>query len=78
MRFKNISDIDGLFQVIDQCKGRVDIVTNDMVLNLKSDLAKYFVLAQAFSDGVVKDMELVAFNQEDRERLIEFMMNGRR
>lgn len=80
MRFKNVSeaDIEGLFKVVDQCHGRVDIVTNDMILDLKSELVNYFLFTKAFSDGAITDMELVAFEKEDRERLIEYMTKWRK
>lgn len=73
MKLKNVSNIDGLFDVIKQCNGRVDIVTDDMVLNLKSEIARYFVVSQALSDGVIREIELVVFNQEDRANILDFM-----
>lgn len=76
LKLKNVTDIEGLFKVIDECKGRVDIITDDMILNLKSNLAKYFALAQVFSDGAIGSMEIIAFNPEDNAKLLNFMMRG--
>jgi hypothetical protein len=77
MKVTNITNIDGLFKVIDNCVGKVELVTNEGDrLNLKSKLSQYVALANVFSDGKIDELELVAYEKEDINRLINFMYNG--
>ena len=77
MKVQNITDIDGLFKVIDECKGRVELVTGEGDrLNLKSKLSQYVSMANIFSNGEIPELELIAYGKEDTDRLINFMING--
>lgn len=79
MKIQNITDVEAFFKVIDSCKGTVELVTGEGDrLNLKSKLCQYVSMANIFSDGNVEipELELVAHEQEDVEKLIEFMING--
>lgn len=74
MKLNNVRDIEGLFRVIDQCKGKVELVGDDIRINLKSKLSQYFSLAKLFSDGEIPEMELKTEYGEDARRLMEFLM----
>lgn len=77
MKVTNITNIDAFFKVIDDCTGKVELVTNEGDrLNLKSKLSQYVALANVFSDGKIDELELVAYEKEDINRLINFMYNG--
>ena len=77
MKITNIKDIDKFFGVVDKCKGRVELVTGEGDrLNLKSKLTQYVSLANIFSNGDIPELEIVASEKEDIERLMEFMING--
>ncbi len=76
MKVENIKDINKFFSVVDECKGKVELVTGEGDrLNLKSKLSQYVSLANIFSDGVIKELELVAYEPEDIDRLFKFMIN---
>ena len=46
MKVQNITDIEGFFKVIDECKGKVELVTGEGDrLNLKSKLSQYVSMA---------------------------------
>mgnify|MGYP003401089558 FL=1 len=76
MKIENIKDINKFFQVIDSCKGKVELVTGEGDrLNLKSKLSQYVSLANIFSDGSIKELELVAYEPEDTQKLINYMIN---
>ena len=76
MKVQNISDINKFFQVVDSCKGRVELVTGEGDrLNLKSKISQYVSLANVFSDGTIKEMEILASEPEDIQKLMEFIMN---
>ena len=71
------TDIDKFFEVIDSCKGRVELVTGEGDrLNLKSKLSQYVSLANIFSGGEIPELEIVAYEKEDIDKLLSFMING--
>lgn len=76
MKLLNVKNIDKLFEIIDQCEDKVELVGDDIRLNLKSKLAQYFSLAKLFSEGEIPELELIAYNENDRMKLINFMMSG--
>lgn len=77
MKFNNLTDIDGLFQVIDKCEGKVELVTEEGDrLNLKSKLSQYVSFAKIMSDGVIRELEIVAYEPADNQKLMNFMVTG--
>ena len=75
MKIDNIKDIDGFFKVVDQCKGKVELVTGEGDrLNLKSKLSQYVSLAEIFSNKEIPEMEIVLSEKEDMEKMLTFMM----
>lgn len=77
MKVQNITDIDKFFEAVNDCEGKVELVTGEGDrLNLKSQLARYVALAKVFSDGTIKEVELVVYNPKDVENLIEYMLCG--
>lgn len=77
MKITNITDVNAFFKVLDECKGKVELVSSEGDrINLKSKLSQYFALATVFSDGYIKELELVATDKDDVERLIKYMYQG--
>ena len=77
MKVQNITDVEGFFKVVDSCKGRVELVTGEGDrLNLKSKLSQYVSLANIFSAGENPELEVIAYEKEDTDKLIQFMMDG--
>lgn len=79
MKVTNIQNIDAFFRAIDECKGKVELVTSEGDrLNLKSQLSKYVSLAKMFSDGkLIKEVDLVVYEKDDIDRMISYMMDPR-
>lgn len=78
MRITNINNIEKFFEVVDQCKGKVELVTGEGDrLNLKSKLCQYVSLANIFSNGEIPELEIIAHEPEDVNRLVAFMMDGK-
>ena len=76
MKVQNIKDIDAFFKTVDDCSGRVELVTGEGDrLNLKSKLSQYVSMA-IFSGGEIPELEIIAYEPEDTDRLIKFMMNN--
>ena len=77
MKVSNIKDIQKFFDVVDSCAGKVELVTGEGDrLNLKSKLSQYVSLANIFSGGEIPELEIIAYEPEDTDRLIKFMMNN--
>ena len=77
MKVQNNTDIDKFFKVVDSCKGKVELITGEGDrLNLKSKLSQYVSMANIFSNGEIPELELVAHEPEDINRLVDFMING--
>lgn len=77
MKVQNIKDVNKFFEVVDSCKGRVELVTGEGDrLNLKSKLSQYVSMANIFSNGEIPELEVIAYEKEDTDKLIQFMMDG--
>lgn len=77
MKVSNIKDVDKFFEVVDSCTGKVELVTGEGDrLNLKSKLSQYVSLANIFSGGEIPELEIVAYEKEDIDKLLNFMING--
>ena len=77
MKVQNITDIDKFFEVVDRCSGKVELVTGEGDrLNLKSKLHQYVSIANIFSNSEIPELEIVAYEPDDIERLTEFMLKG--
>lgn len=77
MKVQNITDIEKFFRVVDSCSGKVELVTGEGDrLNLKSKLAQYVSMANIFSCGEIPELEIIAHEPEDVDKLLNFMING--
>ena len=78
MKLCNVKDIEGLFDAIGKCKGRVDLVGKDISLNLKSELAKYFAFTKLMTDGKnsINELEIMVYDPEDVKLLMHYMISG--
>ncbi len=71
MRVTGIKDVEAFIKVIDSCSGRVELVTAEGDrLNLKSRLAQY-----VFADDSLRELEIIASEPEDVNKIIGFLMN---
>ena len=76
MKVMGIKDIDKFFEVVDSCEGRVELVTGEGDrLNLKSKLSQYVSLAIIFSNGEIQELEIVAYEKSDIDKLMEYMIS---
>lgn len=77
MKLMHINDMDKFFEMIDSCEGKIELVGDDIRLNLKSKLAQIVSLANIFAAGhEVPELEIVAYNQNDANKIIQFMIDG--
>ncbi len=75
MKVTNIKDVNKFFEVVDSCKGKVMLVTDEGdQLNLKSKLSQYVSLANIFSGGNIPEMDIIASEPEDVQKIVDYMM----
>lgn len=78
MKIKNISNIKDFLEVVDKCRGKVELISPEGDrLNLKSKLTKYVALSEllgASSSLNVADLDIVAYDSKDVARLLEFIV----
>ena len=77
MKITNIKDTEAFFEVIDSCKGKVELVTGEGDrLNLKSKLSQFVSLANIFkAEENIPELELIAYEPEDAKKLLEYMVS---
>ena len=79
MKIQNITNVDSFFDTVQKCKGKVELVSPEGDrLNLKSKLTQYLAIAEIFSGGYIRELELVVYNREDIDLLINYMMEPNR
>lgn len=77
MKIKNITNPQRFFDVIQHCKGRVELVTSEGDrLNLKSKLCQYIALTQMFKDARIDDVEIIVSEPDDIALLLDFLVKG--
>lgn len=77
MKLTNITNVDKFFKVVDKCEGKVELITgNGDRLNLKSKFNQYTAMIKMLAHGTIKQMEIVAEQKKDTQKLIAFMING--
>ena len=78
MKVQNIKEIDKFFEVVNSCTGKVELVTGEGDrLNLKSKLSQYVSVANIFSNGEIPELEIVASEPEDEEKIASFLETNR-
>lgn len=78
MKITNIKNVDDFFKLVDQCKGTVELVSAEGDrINLKSKLSQYLSMATVFSNGYIKELEVVAHEPEDVKLLMDAMYEGK-
>lgn len=78
MKVTKINDVNKLFEVVDSCSGKVELLTEEGDrLNLKSKLCQYVSLATIFSsDAEIPGLEIIAYERDDIDKLFKFMMEN--
>ena len=76
MRITNIENVEEFFKMIGECRGTVELVTDEGDrLNLKSKLSQSLILANVFSHGKFDEVQIVAHEKEDIDRIYRYLMS---
>ena len=75
MKINKVTDVEGLFQVVEECKGEVELITGEGDrLNLKSKLCQIISLSSIFPMmSEIPNLEIVALEPEDMEKIASFL-----
>lgn len=75
MKVDKVTDVEGLFNVVDACKGQVELITGEGDrLNLKSKLCQIISLSSIFPMmAEIPNLEIIAHEPEDMEKIAEFL-----
>lgn len=74
MKVKKVTDIPAFFQAVDQCKGRVELLTGEGDrLNLKSKLCQFLSVGQIFAKSEELHLEIIASEEEDLQQLCKYV-----
>lgn len=77
MKVKNITNIEKFFEVIDKCKGKVELITSEGdILNLKSKLNQYIAFSHVFAEAKIDEIEIITHDPEDMHKLLEYLIRG--
>ena len=77
MKVMNITNLEKFFNVIDQCEGKVELVTeNGDRYNLKSKLSQCVSLAKSVFGGNISELELITHNSADTNKIYRYMLNN--
>lgn len=75
MKVDKCEDIEGLLNVVDSCKGEVELITGEGDrLNLKSKLCQIISLSSIFPMmKEIPNLEIIAHEPEDMEKIAVFL-----
>lgn len=78
MKVNNIENPKEFMELVDECVGKVELITADGDrLNLKSKLCQYVSLVSIFtSASQIPSLEIIAHEAEDRKKIMDYMMKG--
>ncbi|WP_346356072.1 polya polymerase [Azotosporobacter soli] len=77
MKILQVTNVERFMEVIDQCKGSIELVTSEGDrLNLRSKLCQYVALSKIFSEAKIEDIEIIASDPEDLTLLLQYMIRG--
>lgn len=73
MKIKKVTNAPEFFKVVDNCQGRVELLTGEGDrLNLKSKLCQYLSMSQIFSRSEELHLEIVASEEKDLQKLYKY------
>ncbi len=76
MKIMNITDTQKFFEVVDGCKGKVELITSEGDrLNLKSKLCQFVSLTKIFDLTEKIDIELICEDPQDTLKLLDYVVN---
>ena len=76
MKLYNVKDVKALFDTVQDCEGRVEMVLPSQNISLNDNTVLTEALCQAMPEEGLREIELVAEKTEDVYKLLHFAMRG--
>ena len=77
MTLTNVTNVEKLLKTIEECEGKVELVTEQGDrYNLKSKLSQYVSFVKILANSTIPKIEIMTSNRSDAQKLIKFMING--
>ena len=77
MTLTNVTNVEKLLKTIEECEGRVELVTEQGDrYNLKSKLSQYVSFVKILANSTIPNIEIITSNRSDAQKLMKFMING--
>ena len=74
MKIENVNNVEGLFELLNGLKGKVELISPEGDrINLKSKLSQ-MLMSQMLDKAYIKELELIVHEPEDMKKVVEFMM----
>lgn len=71
----NENNIEKFFELLETCEGKVELVADGFRVDLRSRFAQYVSIAKIFFNKEVEEVELLAYTQNDVDKIMNFMVN---
>lgn len=69
----NENNIEKFFELLETCEGKVELVADGFRVDLRSRFAQYVSIAKIFFNKEVEEVELLAYTQNDVDKIMNFM-----
>ena len=76
MKLYNVKDVKGLFDAVNNCEGRVEMVLPSRNINLNNNTEMTKILCEITPEEGIREIELKAEKKEDVYKLLHFAMRG--
>ncbi len=76
MKIENVNNVEGLFNVLNACTGKVELVSAEGDrINLKSKLSQMLMMSQMLDQAYIKELELIVHEPADMKKVVDFMIS---
>ncbi len=76
MKIENVNNVEGLFNVLNACTGKVELVSSEGDrINLKSKLSQMLMMSQMLDQAYIKELELIVHEPTDMKKVVDFMIS---
>ncbi len=76
MKIENVNNVEGLFNVLNACTGKVELVSSEGDrINLKSKLSQMLMMSQLLDQAYIKELELIVHEPADMKKVVDFMIS---
>ncbi len=76
MKLYNVKNVKGLFDAVQNCEGRVEMVLPSQNISLNNNNELSEVICQVMPEEGIREIEITAEKKEDIYRLLHFAMRG--